>query len=96
VQLYLHVTQTESWIDHLERVKHRHRVNNIDISKATHATRVYAAQLPRSHGSSTEDTKTLGGSNDKGSFKSCYDHKLPLLALLGAAMFNPSKPEAHF
>jgi hypothetical protein len=57
---------------------------------------VYAAQISRSHESSTEDTKTLGGWNDKGSFKSCFDHKLPLLALLGAAMFNASKPEAHF
>ena len=73
-----------------------HKHNDISISKATHATRVFSAETARGHGTSSDDTKALGGWNDSGSFRACYDKKLPISALLGAAMFNASKPEAHF
>ncbi|KAF8525270.1 hypothetical protein BU17DRAFT_62960 [Hysterangium stoloniferum] len=81
---------------HLERVKSLHKQNDISISKATHATRIFSAETARGHGTSAADTKALGGWNDGGSFRPCYDHKLPVAALLGAAMFNAAKPEMHF
>ena len=81
----------------MDQVKALHKANNIDLSKATHATWVYAAKISCRHGSSVDDTKALSGWNDKsGAFKPCYDHKLPLLAPLRAAMFNGAKPESHF
>ncbi|KAJ7269115.1 hypothetical protein C8J57DRAFT_1609308 [Mycena rebaudengoi] len=41
------------------------------------------------------DTKALGGWNESGSFKNCYDRALPVEALLGAAFFNSKKPELY-
>ena len=82
--------------DHLERVKKIHKSNDIEVSKATHATRVYCAEITRAHGASMDDTKVLGGWNDGGAFQPCYDRKLPLPALLAAATFNAAKPESYF
>lgn len=52
--------------------------------------------MAREHGASVEGAKALGGWSDSGSFRACYDRALPLDALLGAAMFDATKPEAHF
>jgi hypothetical protein len=41
-------------------------------------------------------TKALGGWNDSGSYRSCYDRAFPVDALLGAGMFNAHKPEEYF
>lgn len=83
-------------LDHRDRVKLIHLHNNINISKVTHAARPYAAQTARSHGATVSGTKALGGWNDSGSFRNCYDRHFPVDALLGAAMFNGRKPEEYF
>jgi hypothetical protein len=66
------------------------------LSKATHATRSFTAQTARQNGASVDGTKALGGWNENGSFRPCYDRALPLDALLGAATFNARKPESYF
>ena len=73
-----------------------HKHNDIAISKVTHAARVYAAQNTRKHGTSASDTKALGGWNEGGAFRACYDRTFPIGALLGAATFMASKPETYF
>jgi hypothetical protein len=72
-----------------------HTANNISITKVTHGTRPFAAQTCRAFGASVSDTKALGGWNDSGSFKNCYDRAMPVGALLGAAFFNSAKPELY-
>lgn len=83
-------------LDHWNHIKSLHQALGIDISKPTHATWVFTADTSHEHGLPLADTKVLGGWNKKGSFKSCYNHKLPVAALLGMAMFNATKPESHF
>jgi len=73
-----------------------HAKNDIFITKVTHAARPYAAQTARAHGATVSGTKALGGWNESGSYRSCYDRAFPIDALLGAAMFNARKPEEYF
>lgn len=82
--------------DHRDRVNLIYLRNNIAISKVTHAGRAYSARTAREYGASVDGAKALGGWSDTGSFKACYDRALPLDALLGAAMFDATKPEGHF
>lgn len=72
-----------------------HTANDVSITKVTHGTRPFAAQTCRSFGASVSDTKALGGWNESGSFKNCYDRALPVGALLGAAFFNSTRPELY-
>lgn len=80
---------------HYEIVKKIHEACDVDISKVTHAGRPFAAQTSRSHGASVSGTKALGGWNESGSFRGCYDRTFPLDALLGAGTFNGRKPEQY-
>ena len=73
-----------------------HLRNDVSITKSTHAGRPFAAQTARAHGASVSGTKALGGWSESGSFRPCYDRAFPADALLGAAMFNARRPEAHF
>ena len=73
-----------------------HIQNDVSITKSTHAGRPFAAQTARAHGASVSGTKALGGWSESGSFRPCYDRAFPADALLGAAMFNARRPEAHF
>lgn len=43
-----------------------------------------------------EDTKALGGWNEPGSFRNCYDRTPPVEAYLGAASFIASRRDAYF
>ena len=83
-------------LGHRDRVNLMHGKNNIFISKVTHAARPFAAQTARAHGATVSGTKALGGWNDSGSYRSCYDRAFPVDALLGAGMFNARKPEEYF
>ncbi|KAF8273937.1 hypothetical protein EI94DRAFT_1696523 [Lactarius quietus] len=55
-----------------------------------------SAMNSRAHGASVGGTKALGGWNESGSFRNCYDHAFSVDALLGAASFNAQKPEEYF
>jgi len=81
---------------HNERVNLIHIRNEVSITKSTHAGHPFAAQTARAHGASVSGTKALGGWSESGSFRPCYDQAFPADALLGAAMFNACRPEAHF
>ncbi|KIJ42158.1 hypothetical protein M422DRAFT_254851 [Sphaerobolus stellatus SS14] len=89
------VKKTMGYDNHLRHVKAVHVALDISVSKATHATRAYAAEVTRHHGASVDDTKALGGWNDGGAFKKCYYKQIPFLALLAAATFNAHYPEGH-
>lgn len=97
----LHVIQGQTtkthiyFADHHTRVKLIHIKNDICITKVTHAGRCYAAQNARAHGASITGTKALGGWNESGSFRNCYDRAFPVDALLGAAAFNARRPEQY-
>jgi hypothetical protein len=82
--------------DHLKRVTIMHKENNVEITKSTHAGRYYSAMNSRAHGATVAGTKALGGWNESGSFRNCYDRAFPVDALLGAASFNAHKPEEYF
>lgn len=82
--------------DHLKRVSIMHKENNVEITKSTHAGRYYSAMNSRAHGATVGGTKALGGWNESGSFRNCYDRAFPVDALLGAASFNARKPEEYF
>ncbi|GLB45911.1 hypothetical protein LshimejAT787_3700140 [Lyophyllum shimeji] len=84
-----------SYDAHRNRVLKIHMANQISITKVTHATRPYAAQMCRSNGATSDGTKALGGWSENGSYRQCYDRALPIDALLGAAMFNAHKPETY-
>ncbi|KAK7027698.1 hypothetical protein R3P38DRAFT_3190769 [Favolaschia claudopus] len=84
-----------SYQAHHDRVMQMHAANDVSITKVTHGARPFAAQTCRSFGASVSDTKALGGWNESGSFKNCYDRALPVGALLGAAFFNSLKPELY-
>jgi hypothetical protein len=73
-----------------------HQANKVEITKSTHAGRCYSAMNTRAHGATVDGTKALGGWNDSGSFRDCYDRAFPVYALLGAASFNARKPESYF
>jgi hypothetical protein len=88
-------TRLTSLEAHHDRVKAMHLANNVSITKITHATRALAAQTCRSFSASVSDTQALGGWNESGSFKNCYDCALPVGALLGAAHFSSAKPDLH-
>ena len=81
------------WLDHQDYVTKIHKANDVSITKVTHATHPYAAQTARENGAPISSTKALGGWSESGSYQNCYDHALPLEALLGATMFNAQKPE---
>jgi hypothetical protein len=81
--------------DHHARVSLIHLKNDISISKVTHAGRCYAAQTARAHGATVNGTKALGGWNESGAFRNCYDRAFPVDALLGAAGFNARQPEQY-
>lgn len=72
-----------------------HEMNQINISKVTHATRVYAAQTARTNGASEHGTKALGGWSEGGSFRQCYERTFPVDALLATAYFSPKTPESY-
>lgn len=82
--------------DHRKRVNLIYKKNNINITKVTHAGRVFSVKTAREYGASVAGAKALGGWADSGSFQPCYDRALPVDALLGAAMFDAARPEAHF
>ncbi|CAK5262885.1 unnamed protein product [Mycena citricolor] len=84
-----------TYATHHGRVVAMHQANDISITKVTHGARPFAAQTARAHGATVSDTKAMGGWNDNGSFKNCYDRKFPVEALLGAANFKSSRPEAY-
>ena len=73
-----------------------HSANGIEIMKSTHTGCCYSAMNSRAHGATVSGTKALGGWNESGSFRTCYDRAFPVDALLGAASFNARKPEEHF
>jgi hypothetical protein len=73
-----------------------HKESNVEITKSTHAGRYYSAMNSRAHGASVGGTKALGGWNESGSFRNCYDRAFPVDTLLGAASFNAQKPEEYF
>ena len=81
--------------DHRDRVKTIQDAAGVVLSKVTHATRAYTAMTARGHGASVDGTKALGGWSDSGSFRPCYDHTLPIDALLGAATFDARRPESY-
>ena len=83
-------------LDHRTRLRKIHEMNGVSISKVTHGGRSYAATTARSHGATETGTKAMGGWNENGAFRACYDRALPVDALLGAAMFNGRKPETYF
>nr|GAT42467.1 predicted protein [Mycena chlorophos] len=85
-----------SYANHRARVKRSFKANDIEITKVTHAGRGFTAKTAREHGASSEEVKALGGWNDSGSYRPCYDRALPLEALLGAAMFDSKSPQSHF
>jgi hypothetical protein len=82
--------------DHYDRVKQIHVKNGICITKATHATRHFAAQTARAHSASVTSTKALGRWSETDAMANCYDRAIPIDALLAASMFNGRKPEEHF
>ena len=82
--------------DHRDRINLIYTKNNISVSKVTHGGRGYAVKVSREHGASVEGAKALGGWSESGSFRPCYDRALPVDAMLGAAMFDALRPEAHF
>jgi hypothetical protein len=87
---------TSALLDHQTRLRKIHKTNNLSISKVTHGGRSYAATTARSHGATETGTKAMGGWNENGAFGACYDHALPVDALLRAALFNGRKPETYF
>ena len=54
--------------------------NDISITKVTHTRCCYAAQNARA--------QALGGWNELGAFRNCYNWAFPVDALLSAAGFN--------
>ncbi|GBE80951.1 hypothetical protein SCP_0306740 [Sparassis crispa] len=85
-----------SYEAHRSRINALHLQHEISITKVTHAGQSFAAQNTRSHGVSASDTKALGGWSKSGSFRSCYDHELPVDALVGSAMFNARQLGTYF
>jgi len=102
-------SNNKTWLSDLERKEQERSsirslkvrfTNNfgyyIEITKATHAGRTYGAMNSRAHGATVGGTKALGGWNESGSFRNCYDRAFPVDALLGAASFNARKPEEYY
>ena len=74
--------------DHHAWVSLIHINNDISITKVTHAGCCYAVQNTCAHGVTMNGTKALGGWNESGAFRNCYDWAFPVDALHGAAEFN--------
>ncbi len=72
-----------------------HKENNINITKSMHTGCCYGAMNLHVHGATVGGTKALGGWNESGSFRNCYDHAFPINGLLGAASFNVQKLEEY-
>ncbi|KIM85928.1 hypothetical protein PILCRDRAFT_86658 [Piloderma croceum F 1598] len=85
-----------SYDNHHKQITIMHRENNIEITKATHAGRSYATINSHAHGATVGGTKALGGWNESGSFRNCYDRAFPIDALLGAASFNAHRLEEYY
>jgi hypothetical protein len=83
-------------LDHRKWVNLIYERNRVNISKVTHAGCEFSVKTAREYGASVDGAKVLGGWSDSSSFKPCYDHALPVDALLGAAMFDTMRPESHF
>ena len=81
---------------HREAVSNAHKQNGICMSKATHGGRVTSALMARANGASITETKALGGWNDGGSYRACYDCQPPLEGLLAAAHFFAKRPESYY
>ncbi|TFY77579.1 hypothetical protein EWM64_g6432, partial [Hericium alpestre] len=91
------ISRRMTYENHHGRLKRMHILNDIAISKVTHATRHYGALNARNHGASIASTKAMGGWNESsGAFRGCYDRSLPLDALLASAMFNGREPSSYF
>jgi hypothetical protein len=73
-----------------------HKENDIEITKATHASRTYGAMNSHAHSMTVGGTKALGRWNESGSFRNCYDQAFPVDTLLGAASFNARRPEEYY
>ncbi|KAJ7048605.1 hypothetical protein C8F01DRAFT_1266940 [Mycena amicta] len=70
-----------------------------EMSYSAHRDRVkkaYDANNTWEHGASAAEVKALGGWNENGSYRACYDRAFPLEAMLAAAMFNSKEPQSHF
>ncbi len=65
-----------------------HQVNDVNIMKSMHAGCCYGTMNLCAHGATVGGTMALGGWNESGSFRNCYDHAFPIDALLRAASFN--------
>jgi hypothetical protein len=91
--LYVHLLTII--VDHHARVTLIHTKNNIYIMKVMHMGRCFAAQNARAHGATVNGTKALGGWNESGAFRNCYDRAFPVDALLGAAAFSACHPEQY-
>ncbi|KAK7056117.1 hypothetical protein R3P38DRAFT_1377096 [Favolaschia claudopus] len=85
-----------SYDNHRKRVNLIYEKNGVSISKVTHAGREYSVKTAREYGATVDGAKALGGWSESGSFRPCYDRALPVDALLGAAMFDATRPETHF
>jgi hypothetical protein len=81
--------------DHHARVSLIHIKNDISITTVTHTGHCYAAQNARTHGATVNGTKALGGWNESGAFRNCYDQAFLVDALLGVAGFNARRPEQY-
>jgi len=69
--------------------------NDLQMQKATHAGRVYAALTTWDHCTTQDDLRALSGwSMD--TMEQSYDCGLPIKGMLAAASFNARKPELFF
>ncbi|KAF7372566.1 hypothetical protein MVEN_00119200 [Mycena venus] len=82
--------------NHRKRVNLIYEKNGVNISKVTHAGREFSVKTAREYEATIDGAKVLGSWSDSGSFKPCYNRALPVDALLGVAMFDGARPEAHF
>ncbi|VDC06782.1 unnamed protein product [Peniophora sp. CBMAI 1063] len=80
---------------HNRRIHKMHGENNISLTKVTHAPRPTGVKIARENGASSDGTKALGGWHSGDSYNNCYDHTLPLDALLGISGQNGRKPETY-
>ena len=69
--------------------------NDLQMRKATHAGRAYAALTTRDHRATRDDLRALGGWS-KDTVEQSYDRGLPVEGMLAAASFNARKLESFF
>ncbi|KAK7053517.1 hypothetical protein R3P38DRAFT_3254085 [Favolaschia claudopus] len=89
-------TKEMVYATHRYNVKNMFQAHNVNISKVTHAGRGYTAKTARENRASSTEVKALGCWNESGSYRPCYDHALPLEAVLAAGGFDGKRPESHF